>query len=126
MITTQQPLDTTSGHCQKSPLKTTTLPPKGESRHCMMSHKVQSITSAQCQCCVGASSQMISFASRNNSAKSLCTGIEHIESLPRVIGILKLNVKSIHLPIGKILRQKRRPQWQHVRPVEPMPITRYI
>jgi hypothetical protein len=55
-IATREPLDTTSGHCQKSPLKTTTLPPKGESGRCMMSHKVRSTTSAQCQCCVRASS----------------------------------------------------------------------
>jgi len=89
MIVAQEPLDTTSGHCRKSPSKTTTLPPKGESRHCMMSHKVWSTASTQCRCCVGASSQMISFASRNSSAESLYTGIKHIESLPMAIGILK-------------------------------------
>jgi hypothetical protein len=54
MITAQDPLDTIGGHCHKSPSKTTTLPPKGESGHCMMSRKVQSITLTQCWCCVGA------------------------------------------------------------------------
>ncbi|KAH9549093.1 hypothetical protein CY35_10G001600 [Sphagnum magellanicum] len=54
-----------------------------------MSCKVQSTTLAQCQCCVGASSQIINFASRNSLVESLCTGIEHIESLPRAIWILK-------------------------------------
>ncbi|CAM6007380.1 unnamed protein product [Sphagnum balticum] len=54
-----------------------------------MSHKVQFTTSAQCRCCAGASSQTINFASRSNSAKSLCTSIKHIESLPRAIRILK-------------------------------------
>ncbi|KAH9555357.1 hypothetical protein CY35_08G110000 [Sphagnum magellanicum] len=33
---------------------------------------------------------MISFASRSNITKLLCTSIEHIESLPMVIGILKI------------------------------------
>ncbi|CAM6064233.1 unnamed protein product [Sphagnum tenellum] len=37
-----------------------------------------------------ASSQTINFASRSSSAESLRTGIEHIESLPRAIGILKI------------------------------------
>jgi hypothetical protein len=87
MIVARKPLDTTNGHCQKLPLKTTTLPPKGESGHCMMSRKVQSIASAQCQCCARTSSQMINFASQSSSAKSLCTSIEHIESLPMAIGL---------------------------------------
>jgi hypothetical protein len=85
----RKPLDTIGGHCRKSPLKTTTLPPKGEYGCYMMSGKVRSTASAQCQCCAGASSQTISFASRSSSVKSLCIGIEHIESLPKVIGILK-------------------------------------
>jgi hypothetical protein len=46
MIAAQEPLDTIGGHCQKSPLKITTLPPKGEFGHCMMSRKVRSTTSA--------------------------------------------------------------------------------
>ncbi|KAH9573394.1 hypothetical protein CY35_02G206200 [Sphagnum magellanicum] len=33
---------------------------------------------------------MIDFASRSSSTESLCTGIKHIESLPRAIGILKI------------------------------------
>jgi hypothetical protein len=90
MTATRKPLDTTSGHCQKSPPKTTTLVRKGESRHCMMSCKIRSTALAQCQCCAGASSQTISFASWNSSTKLLCTGIEHIESLLIVIGILKI------------------------------------
>jgi hypothetical protein len=45
-IVAQEPLDTTSGHCQKSPPKTTTLSPKGKYRCYMMSRKVQSITLA--------------------------------------------------------------------------------
>jgi hypothetical protein len=32
---------------------------------------------------------MINFASRSSSAELFCTGIEHIESLLRAIGILK-------------------------------------
>jgi len=32
---------------------------------------------------------MMNFASRSSSTESLCTCIEHIESLPRAIGILK-------------------------------------
>ncbi|KAH9536224.1 hypothetical protein CY35_17G097400 [Sphagnum magellanicum] len=32
---------------------------------------------------------MISFASWSSSAESFCTGIEHVESLPMAIGILK-------------------------------------
>jgi hypothetical protein len=79
MIAARKPLDTTGGQCQKSPPKITTLPPKGESGRCMMSRKVRSIASAQCRCCVGASSQTISFASRSYSAKSLCIDIKHIE-----------------------------------------------
>ncbi|KAH9536361.1 hypothetical protein CY35_17G103600 [Sphagnum magellanicum] len=55
-----------------------------------MSRKVRSIASAQYQCCARTSSQTINFASRSSLAKSLCTGIEHIESLPRAIGILKI------------------------------------
>ncbi|CAK9224469.1 unnamed protein product [Sphagnum troendelagicum] len=52
--------------------------------------RVLAITDSQkCRCCAGASSQTINFASRSSSAESLCTGIEHIESLPRPIGILK-------------------------------------
>ncbi|KAH9556199.1 hypothetical protein CY35_07G013700 [Sphagnum magellanicum] len=35
------------------------------------------------------SSQMINFTSQSSSAKSLCISIEHIESLPMAIGILK-------------------------------------
>ncbi len=33
---------------------------------------------------------MINFVSRSSSVESLCIGIEHIESLPRAIGILKI------------------------------------
>jgi hypothetical protein len=62
-ITTREPLDTTGEHCRKSPPKTTTLPPKGESRRYMMSRKVWSTALAQHQCYVGASSQMINLAS---------------------------------------------------------------
>ncbi len=54
-----------------------------------MSRKVQSTASTQCQCYAGASSQTISFASWSSSTESFCIGIEHIESLPRAIGILK-------------------------------------
>ncbi|CAN5954649.1 unnamed protein product [Sphagnum jensenii] len=89
MIDTQEPLNTTGGHCRKSPTKTTTLPPKGKSRCYMMSRKVRSTALAQCRCCVGASSQTINFASWNSSIESLCPNIEHIESLPMAIGILK-------------------------------------
>ncbi len=88
-IATRKPLDTTSEHCRKSPLKTTTLSPKSKFGCCMMLRKVRFTTSAQCRCCVGASSQTISFASRSSSVESLCTAIKHIESLPMVIGILK-------------------------------------
>jgi hypothetical protein len=45
-IVTRWPLDTISGHCQKSPPKTTTLSPKGKSGRYMMSRKVRSIISA--------------------------------------------------------------------------------
>jgi hypothetical protein len=89
MIVTRKPLDTTSEHCRKSPLKTTILLQKGEFGCCMMSHKVQSTASAQCQCCVGASSQTNNFASRSSLTQSLFIGIKHIESLPMAIGILK-------------------------------------
>jgi len=41
------------------------------------------------RCCVGASSQTINFASYNSSIESLYPSIEHIESLPMAIGILK-------------------------------------
>jgi hypothetical protein len=90
MIIAREPLNTTCGHCRKSPPKITTLLPKGESGHCMMSHNVRSIASAQCRCYAGASSQTISFASRSSSAESLYTCIEHIESLLMAIGILKI------------------------------------
>ncbi len=89
MIVAREPLDTTRSHCQKSPPKITTLPPKGESGRRTMSRKIRSTALAQCRCCAGASSQLINFASRSSSAESLYTGIEHIESLPRSIGILK-------------------------------------
>jgi hypothetical protein len=69
-IIAQEPLDSIGKHCRKSPPKTTTLPPKGESGRYMMSHKVRSTASAQCRCCVGASSQTINFASQNSSAVS--------------------------------------------------------
>ncbi|KAH8942421.1 hypothetical protein BDL97_14G098200 [Sphagnum fallax] len=39
---------------------------------------------------MGASSQTINFTSRNSSVESLYTSIEHIESLPMEIGILKI------------------------------------
>jgi hypothetical protein len=66
MITTQEPLDTIGGYFRKSPPKTTTLTPKGESGHYMMLRKVQSIASALCWCCAGTSSQTIGFASWSN------------------------------------------------------------
>ncbi|CAK9229698.1 unnamed protein product [Sphagnum troendelagicum] len=66
----------------------------------MMSHKVRSTTSAQCRCCAGASSQTINFASRSSSAESFCTGIEHIESLPKAIGILKTEC-AVHPPSNR-------------------------
>ncbi len=88
-IAAREPLDTISGHCRKSPPKTTTLPPKGKFGRRMMSRKVWSTASAQCRCCAGASSQTINFASRSSLTELLCTGIEHIESLARAIGILK-------------------------------------
>jgi hypothetical protein len=72
------------------PPKTTTLSPKAEFGRCMMSRKVRSTPSAQCWCCAGTSSQTINFASQSSSAKSLYTSIEHIESLPMAIGILKI------------------------------------
>jgi hypothetical protein len=84
------PLDTIGEHCRKSSPKITTLLPKNKFGHYMMSYKVRSIASAQCRCCVGTSSQTISFASRSNLIKLFCTSIEHIESLLMVIGILKI------------------------------------
>ncbi|CAM6030781.1 unnamed protein product [Sphagnum balticum] len=66
----------------------------------MMSHKVRSTASAQCRCCARASSQTISFASRSNSAESLSTGIKHIESLPRAIGIFKIECE-VHPPSNR-------------------------
>ncbi len=57
-------------------------------------------TLAQCQCCVKTSSQTINFASRSNSAKSLCTSIKHIESLPMVIEILKIECE-VHPPSNR-------------------------
>ncbi|CAK9870421.1 unnamed protein product [Sphagnum jensenii] len=65
-----------------------------------MLRKVRSTASTHCQCCARASSQMISFASRSSSTKSLCTGIEHIESLPMVIGILKTKCE-VHPPSNR-------------------------
>jgi len=88
-IVARKPLDTTSRHCRKSPPKTTTLLPKGKYGRRMMSHKVWSTTSAQCRCYAGASFQTINFASWSSLVESLCTSIEHIESLPKAIGILK-------------------------------------
>jgi hypothetical protein len=88
-IVAREPLDTTSGHCRKSPPKTTTLSPKGKYGRRMMLRKVRSITSAQCRCYLGTSSQTINFASQSSSVELLCTCIEHIESLPRAIKILK-------------------------------------
>ncbi len=99
-IVAQKPLDTICGHCRKSPLKTTTLPPKGEFGRCMMSRKVWSTTLAQCRCCAGASSQTISFAFRSSSVESLYTSIEHIESLPMLIGILKTKCE-VHPPSNR-------------------------
>jgi hypothetical protein len=89
-IVARKPLDTIDGHYRKSPPKTTTLPSKGESGRCMMSCKVWCTALTQCRCYVGALSQTISFASRSSLVESLCTGIEHIESLPMAIGILKI------------------------------------
>jgi len=100
MIAAREPLDTTRSHCRKSPPKITTLPPKGESGHRMMSHKIRSTASAQCRCYARASSQTINFASRSSSAESLYTGIEHIESLPRSIGILKTEC-AVHPPSNR-------------------------
>jgi hypothetical protein len=54
-----------------------------------MSRKVWSAASAQCRCYAGASSQIISFASRSSLVELLYIGIKHIESLPMAIGILK-------------------------------------
>jgi len=99
-IVAWEPLDTTSEHCRKSPPKITTLLPKGESGHHMMLHKIRSTASTQCRCCAGASSQTINFASQSSSIESLCTGIEHIESLPRAIGILKTEC-AIHPPSNR-------------------------
>jgi len=99
-IAARKPLDTTCGHCRKSPPKTTILPPKGKFGRCMMSHKVWSTTSAQCRCCAGASSQTISFAFRSSSAESLYTSIEHIEFLPMSIGILKTKCE-VHPPSNR-------------------------
>ncbi len=59
MIAARKPLDTTSEQCRKSPPKTTTLSPNGESGCCMMSRKVWSIASAQCRCCAEASSALL-------------------------------------------------------------------
>ncbi|KAH9537189.1 hypothetical protein CY35_16G039200 [Sphagnum magellanicum] len=43
---------------------------------------------------------MINFASQSSSVESLCIGIEHIESLPRAIGILKTEC-AVHPPSNR-------------------------
>jgi hypothetical protein len=103
----REPVDTTSKHCGKSPSKTTTLPPKGDSGCYMMSHKVRFITPAQCRCYAEASSQTISFASHSSSAESLCTIIEHIESLLMAIGILKIECEVYPPSNRKIVMSKK-------------------
>ncbi len=91
-----------------------------------MSSKVWSTALAQCRRCAGASSQTISFASWSSSTKSLYIGIEHIESLPMVIGILKIKCE-VHPPSNRrVVMSKEVPRWRRVCPVEPMPITCYI
>ncbi len=126
MIASRKPLDTTCKHCQKSPLKTTTLSPKGKFGCCMMLCKVWSTASAQSWCCAKTSSQTISFTSRSSSAKSFCTSMKHIASLRRVIRILKFEGEVCPLSSRKVAMLKEATRWRRVRPVKLMPITCYI
>ncbi len=65
---------------------------------------------------------LLGAAQQNHSPQVLST----LNPYQWQLGSWKLNVRSVHLPIGELLCRKRWPQWRHVPPVESMPITRYI
>ncbi len=94
-MSSRLPLGTTGRICQKSPPKTTVLPPKifsiaCASSNCIKSCRVQSITSKVQRCIIGASFQTIKSALRTNSATFICCVMLQVDSSCRLIGILNL------------------------------------
>ena len=70
-ICSPTPFDIIGKICQKSPPRTIVIPPNGFSQS-QISRCVRSTASTQCLCCIGTSSQIMSFVSLNNSACNDC------------------------------------------------------
>ena len=89
------PLGIIGSICRKSPLSTTTFPPKGISNlssfFCLnRSFKLRSRASKQYMCIIGASSHIISFVLIISSAKWLFGCMSHVENSSIVNGIPNL------------------------------------